>query len=325
MVFMASYVDQFSAWFKGFEWRPLSKAATFHLAFWGVLSGLIFFIFHLHGNTQEVEGCGFSLFRWMFSRWKGDSEYCVYIPFVSAAIVWLKRKEMAGATRRIDWRGLAVAVAALGLHWAGAVAQQPRLSVVALIVLVWALPFFFFGWGVAKRLLFPCSYLAFCIPLGFLDSATAPLRLFATWASVGILNGFGMDLIRVGSGITSTAANAFQFDVAPECSGLRSLLAMTALMAVYAWWSQKTITKKWILFLFCIPVAVVANVFRIMLVVVVAALFGQELALGLWHDYSGYPIFLIGILLMLSLDQLLNMDYCSKWNKWKKRIFEPIS
>jgi len=143
--------------------------------------------------------------------------------------------------------------------------------------------------------------------------------------SAALLNGFGLHVQRIGSGIFSTAQNSFAFNVAPECSGLRSLLAMTALMAFYAWYSQKTPARKWLLFLFCIPVAVVANICRIILVVAAAAFFGQETAMGLWHDYSGYPIFLISVFLMLALDRLLNMDYRTAWTKLKKLLLAPAS
>ena len=100
---------------------------------------------------------------------------------------------------------------------------------------------------------------------------------------------------------------------------------MTALMGFYAWYSQKTLAKKWFLFLCGVPVAILANVCRIILVVVAAAFFGQETAMGLWHDYSGYPIFLISIALMLTLDRLLNLDYPAAWNKLKNRFLAPAS
>ena len=67
------------------------------------------------------------------------------------------------------------------------------------------------------------------------------------------------------------------------------------------------------------PVAILANIIRIMLVVVVAAFFGQEFAAGLWHDYSGYPIFIVGLLLMFAVDRLLNADYRKLWAKLKNR------
>ena len=71
--------------------------------------------------------------------------------------------------------------------------------------------------------------------------------------------------------------------------------------------------------------AVVANICRIILVVVAAAFFGQETAMGLWHDYSGYPIFLISIVLMLSLDRLFNLDYRTAWTKVKNLFLDRAS
>ena len=309
----------------GFRWSRLSAAAQWEIGFWAGVVGLLFFMFHLHGNSQEIATCRHSLFLWLRSRWVDDYAYGMFLPLASLAALWWRRREIADAPKRADWRGAPVVALALAMHWVGVLAQQPRISVAGLIVLLWGLPFLLYGYGVARWLLFPCGYLFLAIPLNFIDSMTAPLRLFATAASAGLLNGFGLEVQRVGSGLFSGSGNPFAFDVAPECSGLRSLLAMTALMAFYAWYSQKTLAKKWILFLFCIPVAVIANICRIILVVIVAAFFGQETAIGLWHDYSGYPIFLISILLMLSLDRLLNLDYRAAWTKTKNLFLDRAS
>ena len=314
---MNDVAQKWKAWRAGLRWSRLSAAAQWEIGFWAGVTGLLFFMFHLHGNSQEIATCRHSLFLWLRSRWVGDYAYGQFLPLASLAALWWRRREIAEAPARADWRGVPVVALALALHWAGVLAQQPRISVAGLIVLLWGLPFLLYGFGVARWLLFPCAYLFLAIPLNFIDSMTAPLRLFATAASAGLLNGFGLEVQRVGSGLFSGSGNSFAFDVAPECSGLRSLLAMTALMAFYAWYSQKTLVKKWVLFLFCIPVAVIANICRIILVVIVAAFFGQETAIGLWHDYSGYPIFLISILLMLSLDRLLNLDYRAAWTKTK--------
>ena len=322
---MHEYAQKWKTWRSGLRWSRLSGAAQLEVGFWAVAAGMLFFLFHLHGNSQEIATCRRSLFLWLGSRWTGDYAYCRFLPLASLVALWWQRKAIAAAPKRPDWRGAPVVAFALGLHWIGVLAQQPRLSMAGLIVLLWGLPFLLYGTGVARRLLFPCGYLFLAIPLNFIDSMTAPLRLFATAASGWILNGCGLEVQRVGSGLFSGAGNAFSFNVAPECSGLRSLLAMTALMAFYAWYSQKTLAKKWALFLFCIPVAVVANICRIILVVVVAAFFGQDTAMGLWHDYSGYPIFLISILLMLSLDRLFNLDYRTAWTQCKKLFLDRAS
>ena len=322
---MQEYAQKWKTWRNGLRWSRLSGATLGEIGFWAVVAGMLFFLFHLHGNSQEIAACRRSLFLWLDSRWTGDYAYCRFLPLASLVALWWRRKEIAAAPKRFDGRGVPVVAFALFLHWVGVLAQQPRLSMVALILLLWGLPFLLYGYGVARHLLFPCGYLLLAIPLNFIDSMTAPLRLFATAVSGAILNGCGLEVQRVGSGLFSGAGNAFSFNVAPECSGLRSLLAMTALMAFYAWYSQKTLAKKWALFLFSVPVAVVANICRIILVVVVAAFFGQETAMGLWHDYSGYPIFLISILLMLSLDRLFNLDYRTAWTKVKNLFLDRAS
>lgn len=322
---MKDYPKKMKAWLAGFRWSRLSIAARLEIGFWAVVAGAMFFLFHLYGNSQEIATSRHSLFLWLRTRWVGDYAYCMFLPLASLVAVWKRRREIADAPKCMDWRGAPVVALALFLHWVGVLAQQPRISMAALILLLWALPFLLYGYGVARWLLFPCGYLFLAIPLNFIDSMTAPLRSFATAVSAGLLNGFGLHVQRVGSGLFSAAGNPFSFNVAPECSGLRSLLAMTALMAFYAWYSQKTLVKKWLLFLCCIPVAVVANICRIILVVVVAAFFGQDTAIGLWHDYSGYPIFLISILLMLALDRLLNTDYRTAWTKFKNLILDRVS
>ena len=307
--------EKLKTWWSGFRWSRLTRAAQLEIAFWAVVAGGLFFLFHLHGNSQEIATCRRSLFLWLRSRWVDDYAYCMVLPLASLAAVWMRRREIAAAPRRTDWRGAILVAGALFLHWAGVLAQQPRVSAGGFILLLWGLFLLIYGYGLARWLLFPCGYLFLAIPLNFIDSMTAPLRMFATAVSAGLLNGFGLHVTRAGAGLFSAADNAFAFTVAPECSGLRSLLAMTALMGFYAWLSQKTLAKKWILFLCSVPVAIVANICRIILVVVAAAVFGQETAMGLWHDYSGYPIFLIGIASMLALDRLLNLDYRTAWTK----------
>lgn len=314
---MQASLQKVKEWAGGFRWTRLSRTAQWDLGFWAVVAGLLFFLFHLHGNSQEVATCRHSLFLWLRSRWTGDYAYGMFLPLASLFALVHRRKEIAAAPRRMNGFGLPIVLTALFLHWVGVLAQQPRISMVGLILLFWSMPFFIYGYGVARWLLFPCGYLLLSIPLNFIDSMTAPLRLFATAAAGGILNGLGLEIHRIGAGLFSGAGNSFAFNVAPECSGLRSLLAMTALMAFFAWYTQKTQLKKWVLFLFCIPVAIAANICRVVLVVIVAAFFGQETAMGLWHDYSGYPIFLISILLMLTLDRLLNTDYRKLWIKTK--------
>ncbi len=178
---------------------------------------------------------------------------------------------------------------------------------------------------VAKLLIFPCAYLIFCIPLNFLDTISFPLRIFAAGASTALLNGLGIEAERTGSAIFSGAGGGFNFDVADPCSGIRSLLAMTALTAVYAYFTQKTLLKKWILFLCAIPLAIIGNIARIATIALVAQAFGERIALTLYHDYSTYVVFSVAIAVMVAIGTALNVNYKEVWQQWKHANLSPIS
>jgi exosortase len=316
------------------RWRlaALDSNELVRLALLSLMIGLGFVMFHFLGNTTETQVHGRSALFWMYNRWHDpaafggiDYSHGFLIPFVSLGIIWWKRKEIASATKSVSRIGLAVVVLALLIHWIGAKGQQTRMSLFGLVLLLWGVPFYLYGWNVAKYLIFPCTYLIFCIPLNFLDSLTFPLRIFSTVISTTVLNGLGIEAQRSGSAIYSTAAGGFNFDVADPCSGIRSLLAMTALTAVYAYATQKTLLKKWILFLASIPLAIVGNIARIVTIALVAEAFGQKVATGLYHDYSGYIFFPVAIGLMVGIGSLLNLDYKRVWNQWKQHLLSPTS
>lgn len=313
------------------RWRlaALNKEDFTNILLASIILGFLYVMFQYLGNTVEDVNSR-SAFQWMIARWGdkisfGGADYShgYLIPFVSLGIIWYKRRAYMEATKKICTWGLAVIVLALFMHWVGAKMQQTRVSLMALILLLWGVPLYFLGWQVAKLLIFPCAYLIFCIPLNFLDALSFPLRLTAASFATGILNGLGIEAVRNGSGIYSTAGGGFRFDVADPCSGLRSLLAMTALTAVYAYLTQKTLVKKWALFCASIPLAVAGNIARIITVALVAEAFGEDLATGLYHDYSGYVVFSVAIIMMIGIGGLLQLDYAAVWRRWRSQMLQP--
>ncbi len=314
------------------RWRlgALTPPELARMGLVSVMVGLLWMLFHMLGNTVENIGSR-SAFDWMFARWQdtvsfgADYSHGYFIPFVSLGVVWYKRKEIFSVKMNSDLRGLGVVIFALALHWVGAKMEQTRFSLMSLILLLWGVPFYLFGWELAKKLIFPCSYLIFCIPLNFMDVISFPLRMFSTVLATGMLNGIGIGAIRSGTAIYSNVAGGFEFDVADPCSGLRSLLAMTALTAVYAYFTQKTLLKQWILFAASIPLAVIGNIARIVTVAVVAEAFGGKLALGLYHDYSGYILFTASITMMVVLGSILNLEFSEVIKKWKSTALNRTS
>ena len=276
-------------------------------------------MFHFWGNTYaglDTREATRSCFVWLGRRWRdsaasfggGDYSHAWLIPLITGWLIWRQRSALRAAPVDPSLAGLAVTAFGLFLHWAGARAQQPQASAVAMVVLCWGIPFYVRGWPTARLLLFPCAYLLFCIPWNFFDSATFPLRLLASMVSAGLLNGIGIPSIRSGTAIYSADGGGFNFDVADPCSGIRSLLAMMALTALYAYFRPGSILKRWVLFVGSLPLAMAGNIARIVAVAVVARMFGPEAAQGAYHDYSGYIFYTVAVLLMVGLGRLLEVD-----------------
>ena len=308
------------------RWRlgALTKSELLAIALFSVLIGMLYLMFHLLGNTvSEVESR--SAFVWMIARWSdavsfgADYSHGYFIPVVSLVLIWMKRDELFECEKQVNVYGLYVIIMALLLHWVGAKMQQTRFSLMSLILLIWAVPFYFYGWKVAKLLIFPVSYLIFCIPLNFLDSLSAPLQVLVSRISEFVLNGVGIECYRSGTVLESPYFASL--NVEAPCSGLRSLLAMTAIAAVYAYFTQKTFIKKWILFLLSILCAVAGNIGRIISIAIISMVFGKEFGTGLYHDFSGYLFFGgIALSLLVVFGKLLNVNYRELFKRWIAKI-----
>lgn len=265
-------------------------------------------LYGVQGNAEEADRLGNSAIRWMVWRWSGaggDLSHGWIIPLVSAYAVWRRRTELAAAVRKPCHAGLVLIALALLLHVVGVRAQLTRLTLLSMFGLLWALPFTLYGWSFARWLIFPAGYLLFCIPFSFLDSLTVPLRILASTGSTVLLNGLGVTAVQSGTAVYTNAGGGFNFDVADACSGLRSLLAMTALTAAYARFTLPGFWRPWALFLCAVPLAIVGNVARIVAIGLVAQVLSHDWAMRVYHDYSSYIVFSTAILLMMGVARLL--------------------
>lgn len=290
---------------------------------------IVILFFHFCGVTVFEEVVGKSLFAWIVNAWKASGgtavDYSIgyLIPLVSAYIIWQRRKTIGDAKKQADNRGLGLMIGALALHWIGLRTQLAQLSVFSLILLLWAIPFYIYGAGVARATFFPACYLLFCIPLNFIESLSFPLRIVGASASNALLNGLGFATVRSGTALFASSGGGFSIDVADACSGIKSLMALTSLSAAYAYITQRTLAKKWIVFLAAIPFAVIGNIVRILSIALAINFLGKEMGMRFYHDLSGYLVFIVVTLLLIKLDGLLNsqspsaIDRPSELNGWK--------
>ena len=244
------------------------------------------------------------VFKWMafeFTLPRNDLSHGWLIPPVALYFIWRRRKELYQAVLKPDWRGVVAVLFGLAFFWLGCRGGQLRLSQVAMIWELWAIPFALYGSRVARLMVFPAAYLCFCIPLGFLDFFTVPLRLFTVRSTAVLLNGLGIAVLREGTGLRSLQGPGFNLDIADPCSGLRSLYALGAVTAAYACVTLRGLLRQWVLFISAVPLAVIGNSVRILTIMLVANFCGMGTATAYYHDYSGWVVFIVALLLMFRL------------------------
>jgi len=302
---------------------PLTSLSSKDFILLALTSGLFtfgFMLFHVMGSMSTIGPWGRSALVWLVNRWNdsgismgsGDYSHGFLVPLASLYVVWMQRDELIRAPKKSSVIGLTFVCLALVGHYLGVKTQHARLSVLAMIGLCWSVPFYIYGWQVAKRLIFPCSFLIFAVPLNFLDGLTFPLRMLNTTISVNVLQFLGLDVKQVGTAIYGPPYNAsatLKLDVADPCSGIRSLTAMMALTAIYGYLILQGLWRKWVLFLAAVPLAMAGNIFRIVSIGIMAEAINTNIATGLPHDYAGFIVFGCAIALMVSLSILLNRDF----------------
>jgi len=179
--------------------------------------------------------------------------------------------------KRVCWPALGLLIFALLLHVAGYVIQQARVSFLAFAFGLYALTGLVWGGRWLYATLFPFSMLIFAMPLGAdIDRLTFPLRLLSTKITAVISNtALGIPVVDVGTRLLDPNS-AYAYDVAPACSGIRSLTAIIAFSMVYGFISFNTMWRRSLMVAAAIPLAVAGNVFRLLLIVVAAEAFGQQ-------------------------------------------------
>lgn len=153
---------------------------------------------------------------------------------------------------------------------------------------------------------FPLVYLVFMIPLPgvLVDAITAPLK---HWISVIVVEGLyavGYPIAR--SGVTITIAQ-YQMLVADACSGLNSMYSLSALGALFMFiMARKSRAHNFIMLASVLPIAFVANIVRVIVLVLVTYYLGDEAGQGFLHGAAGMVLMMVALSIFFTLDHVLS-------------------
>jgi exosortase len=168
-----------------------------------------------------------------------------------------------------------------------------------------AVAYAYVGWPFLRKIGFPILFLAFAIPLPewVLDQSTAPLKEFASYVTTGLLQKAGIPIVR--EGVTLYVAQ-YQLLVEDACAGLNAIVGLTSLGLLYAYLLR---SASWqycvLLLLFILPIAVLANIIRIIVLVLLTLYGGNDLAQGFLHGVAGLFLFGTALALVFALDSVL--------------------
>ena len=234
-----------------------------------------------------------------------DNSHGILVPFIAAYFAWGKKDELRSLPTSTSWWGFAVLMLSLGfylLSYAGGIAVAARLMIVTSLM---GLVLFCYGREIFKALAFPLFFLFFMVPVPdtVLGIAALPLQLFATKVSTFLIQVVGIPVFREGNMVYFAQT---QLEVAEACSGIRSIMSYTMLSVILAYMLKGSWRKKAILVASAVPLALFANIVRVTGTGILAHFYGDRVARGFLHEFSGLAVFAFGFVLLFSEYLLLS-------------------
>ena len=252
----------------------LLAAGALIALFWPVLTGLVEF-------------------------WSDDPDFShgFLVPAISVGILVANRRQLGALPSRRGVLGLALLVASLAVFGAGYLTRTNVVQRAGLWGSVIGATWFVFGSGLLKTKPFPFFFLLFMFPPPYriLSGIRLALKSFATQLSADCLRlaGFAAEqqgnLLEVGD---------HQLEVADACSGIRSLMAIVATAALFAYLFRTGWVRGALLIATAIPVTLAVNVLRILIVAFALVQFDIDLTTGWPHDVLGLVVFALSLALL---------------------------
>jgi exosortase len=251
---------------------------------------------------------GLPIAEWAWIRWKPEynQEHSRLVPAVFLFLIWYHREALKKAPKEgSNWGLLLIGIGAL-FFVVGARSLQARLALAGLPFLLSGVLLFIWGKKVARILAFPSAFLVFLIPLSAIEQASFRLQFVITGIVESLSGMLGIKVYAVGTTLRAVDGS-WGFDISEGCSGIRSLIAMTMITAIYVHIVEKQLWKKVTIFGLSVMFAIVGNAGRIFTIIVIAKLGFPQFAGGIYHDYSGFVFFPIALGVMVLTSKLLNV------------------
>lgn len=262
-----------------------------------------------------------TLWRWLMLAWSDPTwqHGALAVPAVSF-LVWRQRRSLGSMEPKPAYMGLALAVFCLAAYWVGYRGNFYYIGYASIHLLVAATILWLWGWRHMKALGFAWLMLGFAWPYLFLEDTLAfQLRYIMVGITVKLLNFMSIHTLQEGTALVSAATSAhsqgelFSLHVDGPCSGMRSLFALMAVSAMFGYFRQRTWWRRILVFSLSIPLAILSNMVRILVLVFGSMAFGQTFAVGKGEHYTsnfhllaGVAVYLVALVGLIASEKVIN-------------------
>jgi exosortase len=149
------------------------------------------------------------------------------------------------------------------------------------------------------------------VPAIVLNQITFPLQLLASKVASLFLVAIDVPVLRQGNIIQLPATS---LDVAEACSGIRSLFSLATLSIIFCYLFETRIWIRVLLVLSSIPTAVLVNSLRIFGTGLLVQYWDPVRALGFFHTFSGWLVFLASLGVLVLLHKMLRLVWPQSGN-----------
>ena len=253
----------------------------------------------------------FPVLKSLIKFWHGSEEYShgFFIIPLSLYIIRQKKDELARTPLQPSNWGLFIIITSLLLFIIARAGEILTLVPVAMIFLIFGIVIYLFGFLMCRKLIFPLFFLFFMIPVPsqIYSALTIPLQLFVTKITVFIASLMGIPIYREGN-VINLPDHTMQ--VVQACSGLRSMISLLVLGAIFGYFTLRSNILRGILFVAGIPVSIIVNIFRVFLMVTAYYYFGYDLTADSIHTIFGMSIFIMALIIIAATQRGLSF-----WDK----------
>ncbi len=239
--------------------------------------------------------------------WQSDEQG--HGPIIGAVSLWLMWRSRRGVIdapyKPVTWLGSLLLVLGLLAYSLGRSQQIIQGEVVGVWLVAMAAVLLLRGMQALRVWAFPFFFLIFLVPLpGVLVQAlTIPLKTAVSYVAEWIMYHAGYPVGRTGVILT---VGQYQLLVADACAGLNSIFTLEALGLLYAnLMGYTSKLRNVLLAILVLPIAFIANIIRVLILILVTFYFGDEAGQGFVHTFAGMVLFGVGLVMMLITDGLL--------------------